>query len=128
VQPGPADWPAHEQEWAALWRTRTRDEWAELLGGTDACVQPVLDWAEARQHPHLRARGTHVELDGVAQPAPAPRFSRTAAAVQRRPPVPGEHTADLARELGLSDDDLQSLLDGGAAGHYVPHTPTEEST
>ena len=126
AQPGPADWEAHEQEWTALWRTRTRDEWAELLSSTDACVQPVLDWAEARDHPHLRARGTHVELDGIVQPAPAPRLSRTPGGVARRPPVPGEHTAELATELGLSDHDLQALLDDGHVAQFVP-TTSEES-
>jgi alpha-methylacyl-CoA racemase len=114
AQPAPSDWPEHEAEWAALWRTRSRDEWAALLSGTDACVQPVLDWAEAREHPHLRARGTHVEVDGIVQPAPAPRLSRTPGAIRRPPPVPGEHTVEVARELGLSEQDLQSLVHGGA--------------
>ena len=98
------------------------DEWADLLSPTDACVQPVLDWAEAREHPHLRARGTHVEVDGVVQPAPAPRLSRTPGAVRRPPPAPGEHTVEVARELGLSDADLQSLVSGGAVATH----PQEE--
>jgi alpha-methylacyl-CoA racemase len=65
---------------ADMFRARTRSEWCALLEGTDACVAPVLDWDEAPEHPHNRARGTFVSLDDVIQPAPAPRFSRTPAA------------------------------------------------
>ena len=109
-----SEWAADKKEWAAHWRTRTRDEWAELLGGTDACVQPVLDWAERERHPHLVARQTLVELDGITQAAPAPRLSRTPLSVQRRPPTPGEHTQEIARELGLADDAVAALLGSGA--------------
>jgi alpha-methylacyl-CoA racemase len=70
-------WPAFKQRLAALFRTRSRDEWSKTLEGTDACFAPVLDWAEAPHHPHNVARGTFVEIDGVMQPAAAPRFSRT---------------------------------------------------
>jgi alpha-methylacyl-CoA racemase len=72
------DWPQLKEKFAALFKSRTRDEWCALLEGTDACFAPVLDMAEAPAHPHNRARGTFVEVDGVTQPAPAPRFSRTA--------------------------------------------------
>lgn len=113
VQPPPAEWPAHKHEWAALWRTRTRDEWASLLGGTDACVQPVLDWQERARHPHLVARGTYVELDGIAQPAPAPRLSRTPLSVSGPPSYPGEHTREIAKELGLTDDQIDALVTAG---------------
>jgi alpha-methylacyl-CoA racemase len=98
-QDGPEDWAAAKQEWAALFVTRTRDEWAALLGESDACAQPVLDWVEAAGHPHLFARGTYVELDGVVQAAPAPRFSRTPGAVHGPPPAPGEHTAEVLDSL-----------------------------
>jgi alpha-methylacyl-CoA racemase len=107
-------WPVVKKEWAALWRTRTRDEWAELLGGTDACVQPVLDWQEREAHPHLAARHTYVEVDGVRQPAPAPRLSRTPLGIHRPAPLPGEHTRELVRELGRSEDALADLLAAGA--------------
>lgn len=70
-------WPILKLRLADIFRTRTRDEWCTLLEGTDACVAPVLDWDEAPLHPHNRARGTFVVVDGVLQPAPAPRFSRT---------------------------------------------------
>ena len=72
-----AQWPACKAEWAAHWKTRSRDEWAALLGDTDACVQPVLTWAERETHPHLAARQTLVEIEGRMQAAPAPRLSRT---------------------------------------------------
>jgi alpha-methylacyl-CoA racemase len=77
-------WPAHREAFAAVFKTRTRDEWAEHFAATDACVAPVLSLTEAPHHPHNVARGTFVELDGVVQPAAAPRFSRTPA----RPPSP----------------------------------------
>lgn len=110
-QPGQEDWPALKAEWAAHWRTRPRDEWAALLGGTDACAQPVLSWQEAREHPHLVARGTHIERDGIVQAAPAPRLSRTPLTVDSPPPVPGEHSRAVLGELGL---DVEALLASGA--------------
>jgi alpha-methylacyl-CoA racemase len=119
-QPSPHEWSESKAEWAALWRTRTRDEWADLLSSTDACVQPVLDWAEARSHPHLKWRNTFVERDGIGQPAPAPRLSRTPGTVSRLPPLPGEHTVELARELGWSDAEVQRLLELGAVAGRNP--------
>ena len=94
---------------------KTRDEWCALLEGTDACFAPVLALGEAPQHPHNVARGTFVELDGVVQPAPAPRFSRTRPRLPARPPAPGEHTREVLSEWGFSDDDeLSRLLSAGA--------------
>ena len=72
-----ARWPSLKLRMADLFRTRTRDEWCALLEGSDACFAPVLDWDEAPRHPHNVARGTFATVDGVVQPAPAPRFSRT---------------------------------------------------
>ena len=113
-QAGQDEWPAMKKEWAAHWLTRTRDEWAALLGGTDACVQPVLDWQERTQHPHLVARQTYAEYDGILQPAPAPRLSRTPLKVERPACYPGEHTREIAKELGVPDDRLEELLASGA--------------
>jgi alpha-methylacyl-CoA racemase len=110
----PAQWPAAREHWARLFRTRTRDEWSELLEHTDACVAPVLDWQEAPRHPHLAAREVFVEHAGVVQPAPAPRFSRTPGAIRRPPPQPGEHTDEVLRELGLDADGIRRLRDEGA--------------
>lgn len=88
-------WPADKAEWAALFRTRSRDEWAALLAESDACVQPVLDWTEARAHPHMASRRTFLDVAGVSQPAPAPRFSRTPGAIDGLPPYAGQHTDEV---------------------------------
>lgn len=79
AQMDPGRWPELRARLRELFLTRTRDQWCEILEGTDACVAPVVDWDEAPAHPHNRARGTFIEVDGVTQPAPAPRFSRTPA-------------------------------------------------
>jgi len=86
-----AQWPAMRAEFARIFRQKTRDEWTALLQGTDACFAPVLPLSEARQHPHNVARQAFVEVGGVSQPAPAPRFSRTPSAVQG--PAPAEAVA-----------------------------------
>ncbi len=112
----PAGWADGRAAWAALFATRTRDEWAALLAGTDACVAPVLDWAEAPEHPHMLARNTFVAPGGVVQPAPAPRFSATPGAIRRPPPRPGEHTAEILTELGLSPAEQEQLHADGAIG------------
>ncbi len=78
-------WPALKDKIAAVIKTKTRDEWDALMLGTDVCYAPVLSLGEAPQHPHNVARKTFVEVDGVTQPAPAPRFSRTAPEVQGPP-------------------------------------------
>ena len=108
-------WPARKEAMARLFRQRTRAEWCDLLERTDACVAPVLSFAEAPQHPHLAARGTLVEVDGIVQPAPAPRFSRTPGAIQRPPPHPGQHTAEVLEEwLGASAGEVEALRRSGA--------------
>jgi alpha-methylacyl-CoA racemase len=98
-QPGPGEWAERKPDFVALFKTKTRDEWAALLAESDSCAQPVLDWNEAARHPHLAARGTLVERDGVTQPAPAPRFNRTPAQIDAPPPAIGQHTDDVLREL-----------------------------
>jgi alpha-methylacyl-CoA racemase len=108
-----ANWPALKATFAAVFRTRSRDEWAAVFTGTDACVAPVLSLTEAPEHPHNRARGTFVTRDGIVQPAPAPRFSRTAAALSRIPPRPGEHTDELLAELGCSAGEVASWRAAG---------------
>lgn len=88
-----------------VFRTRTRDEWCALLEGTDVCFAPVLSMAEAPRHPHAVARGGFVDVGGVVQPAPAPRFSRSRPAVQGPPAAPGEHTREVLADWGLSAGD-----------------------
>ena len=94
-------------------RELTQAEWAEVFDGTDACVAPVVPLSEAPQHPHLAARGTFVERDGVTQPAPAPRFSRTGASLGAPPALPGEHTREALAAWGI--DDVDALVADGAA-------------
>jgi len=111
-----SSWPARKQEMQRLFAQRTRDEWQSLLEHTDACVAPVLSWAEAPAHPHNVARQTFADIDGVLQPAPAPRFSRTPAAVQAPACAPGEHTAEVLAELGADDEEQTRLRRIGALG------------
>jgi alpha-methylacyl-CoA racemase len=108
------EWPAMKERFAELFRTKTRDEWCALLEGSDACFAPVLSLSEAPVHPHNEARGTFVTRDGIVQPAPAPRFSRTTAEIQRPPPRPGEHTDATLTEWGLEADDIRKLREAGA--------------
>lgn len=103
AQDGPDTWVSAKQEWAALFATKTRDEWAGLLADSDACAQPVLNWTEAFEHPHLVARGTFQDIDGIVQASPAPRFSRTPGAIDGAPPDAGEHTAEIVAELDRLD-------------------------
>ncbi len=107
-------WPAMATTFAAVFKTRSRDEWADHFSSTDACVAPVLDMGEARAHPHNASRGTFIEVDGAPQPGPAPRFSETAAEVEAGPAVPGANTLQLLDELGFSADEIGKLRSSGA--------------
>ena len=107
-------WPETKARFAAIFLTRTRSEWEARFDGTDACVSPVLSPAEAAAHPHQRARGTFVEVAGVVQPAPAPRFSRTPGAVRRPPPAPGADTDEALSAWGIAPDRVAALRAAGA--------------
>ncbi|GLZ15790.1 CoA transferase [Actinomadura sp. NBRC 104425] len=96
-----AAWPALREQIAARFRTRTRDEWTAVFAGSDACVEPVLSLEEALEDEHLMARGTFVDLGGVRQPAPAPRFSRTPDSIASPPCVPGEHAHEVLADWGV---------------------------
>jgi len=109
-------WPAVRERFAAAFRTRTRDEWAALARDAQACITPVLSMAEAPSNEHLQARGTFVEVQGVVQPAPAPRFSRTPAGIQGPPARPGQHTREALRDWGLAEAEIQALQDARAIG------------
>jgi alpha-methylacyl-CoA racemase len=102
-------WPQLKAKFGALFATRTRDAWCALLEGTDVCFAPVLDMAEAPAHPHNRARGTFMELDGVPQPAPAPRFSRTAPEVASAPATPGQDNEQVLADWGWSLQAIETL-------------------
>jgi alpha-methylacyl-CoA racemase len=95
------NWPALKEKMAALFRTRTRDEWCALLEGTDACFAPVLDLHEAPGHAQNLSRDNFIDVDGVLQPAPGPRFSRTAASVCSGPATPGQHTEEILEAWGV---------------------------
>ncbi|MGW0287563.1 CaiB/BaiF CoA transferase family protein [Streptomyces sp. NPDC003236] len=102
-------WPELRERFASAFRTRTRDEWCAAAEGQETCMAPVLSLAEAPNHLHLRARATFVEAEGVVQPAPAPRFSRTPGAIQRPPAEPGQHTEEVLADWGFTDEDLAAL-------------------
>ncbi|AGW93892.1 MULTISPECIES: CaiB/BaiF CoA transferase family protein [Cupriavidus] len=108
-----ADWPTARRVFAAQFMTRTRAQWTELLEGSDVCFAPVLDQEEAFAHPHLKARGTFVEVDGVMQPRPAPRFSRTSPADPVPPAAATPENAAQALAEWLSKEELDHLAAAG---------------
>jgi alpha-methylacyl-CoA racemase len=107
-------WPALRERLASIFRSRTRDAWCALLEGSDACFAPVLTMAESRDHAHNRARGLFVEVDGVAQPRPAPRFSRTDSGIQRPPARGAAHTDEVLAEWGFVESEIARLRDAKA--------------
>jgi len=110
-----ASWPALKARLKQVFLTRTRDEWCELMEGTDVCFAPVLTMSEAAEHPHNVERQTFVEVAGVAQPAPAPRFSRTVPEIGSPPAHPGQHTREVLLDWGLEEARVDHLLESGAA-------------
>jgi alpha-methylacyl-CoA racemase len=109
-----SQWPELKKRIAAVFATKTQAEWCALMEGTDVCFAPILDWGEAPQHPHNKARDTFIEVDGVVQPAPAPRMSKTPPSVQRPPARPGEHTEAILAEWGVSASEIATLKDAEA--------------
>jgi alpha-methylacyl-CoA racemase len=109
----PTAWAGHRAALAARFAEKSRAEWERLLDTPGCCATPVLSLIEAPRHPHNVARRTFVELDGLTQPAPAPRFSRTRPATPASPSLPGDHTRAVLRELGLAADDITALEDAG---------------
>lgn len=104
-------WPILKYRLADVFKTKTRAEWCALMEGTDVCFAPVLDWDEAPQHPHNRARETFIEVAGVTQPAPAPRFSHSKPAVPTPPARPGEHSTAILADWGIPADDIAGLVE-----------------
>lgn len=109
-----ANWPELRRRFEAVFRTRSRDEWAALFEGSDACFSPVLTLDEAAAHPHNKARSLLVEVDGVEQPQPTPRFSRTQGQIARPAPRRGQHTASALHDWGLSATSLDRARTAGA--------------
>ena len=110
-----AEWPALTDKLAAVIAGRTRDDWCAIMEGTDICFAPVLDFDEAPKHPHNVARETFVEIEGVTQPAPAPRFSATPGKVQGGPPAIGGDTEAALADWGFSANEIEALKTAGAA-------------
>lgn len=119
----PPKWPELKERVAAVVRTRTRDEWCALLEGTDACFAPVLSLAEAPAHPHNVARGSFVDVGGVVQPAPAPRYGSHKLAPPRVPSAAGADTASVLAELGCDADRIAALRRSGVVGQPDPSSP-----
>jgi len=109
----PDSWEALHERFSAIFATRTRTQWCELLEGTDACFAPVLDLQESAAHPHMAARGTFVDVDGVRQAAPAPRFSRTPSSLRRPPPDPGVAPDAALADWGIDAQQLAAWRAGG---------------
>lgn len=107
-------WPALKAKIAAVLKTKTRAEWDALMEGTDVCYAPVLSLSEAPGHPHNKARQTFLEIDGVVQPAPAPRFSRTVPKVQGPVPEAGQHNEQVLADWGFASADIAALKSSGA--------------
>lgn len=107
-------WPQLKEKLALVIKTKTRDEWSELMEGSDVCFAPVLDMDEAPHHAHNRERGTLIEVAGVTQPAPAPRFSRTSPETPTAPDTVGQHTQDVLSEWGLGASEIAELKSKGA--------------
>jgi alpha-methylacyl-CoA racemase len=107
-------WPALKERLAAIFKTKTRDEWSELMEGTDVCFAPVLSIPEAVEHPHNVDRHTFVEVAGIRQPGPAPRFSRTKPEISSPPPHAGQHTDKILAAFGFDADRVAKLRGAGA--------------
>ena len=119
-----ARWPEMKQRFAEVIRTRTRDEWVAAASGYDACVAAVLGVDELEQDAHLAARESFVRRDGLLQPAPTPRFSRTPARLGHQPPLPGEHTREALTDWGLPAARVEELLRSGAIGRAAMEPAT----
>lgn len=109
-------WPALRMRFAAVFATRTRDEWVAAMAGRDACFAPVLDIDEAREHPQMRSRGVFTGFDDVVHPAPAPRFSATPGSLRRPAPMPGQHGAEVLEAWGVNPGPIDGLTAAGAPG------------
>lgn len=107
-------WPALKEKLTAVFLTRTQAQWCDLMEGTDVCFAPVLNFMEAPSHPANVARNSYIELDGMTQPAPAPRFSRTPSQVQHGGHDVGQDTADVLAAMGFSEQELSELQTSGA--------------
>jgi alpha-methylacyl-CoA racemase len=109
-----ANWPELKKRLAAVFKRKTRAEWCRIMEGSDVCFAPVLAMSEAPSHPHNVARKTFIEVAGVTQPAPAPRFSRTAPEVSRPPARSGEHGEEVLASFGFRPEEIRRLRESKA--------------
>ena len=109
-----ASWPIKREKMEAIFKTKTREEWCKIMEGSDVCFAPVLDLSEAPDHPHNKARKTYLDFQGVTQPAPAPRFSRTQGTIQSPAALVGEHTDEVLEAWGFSEGKIAELRTNGA--------------
>lgn len=107
-------WPALKRKMAAIFKQKTRDQWCQIMEGSDVCFAPVLSMSECQEHPHIRARGTFVEVAGAPQPAPAPRFSRSKTQISRPPPHAGQHTEEALADWGFGAVEIAKLRESKA--------------
>ena len=108
------NWPQMKAKMTEIIKCKTRDDWDVIFAGSDVCYAPVLSMSEVRHHPHHQARGTFVDDGDVWQPAPAPRFSRTKGELRCAAATIGEHTKEVLREFGFSDEEIKKRLENGA--------------
>ena len=108
-----ANWPALKADLAEVFKGKTQAQWCEIMEGTDVCFAPVLSIFEASDHPHNKARNSFLEIDGVMQQAPAPRFSRTQPGISHGARVPGEDTISVLQDCGFSTDEIKALGEQG---------------
>ncbi|MBW2667400.1 MAG: CoA transferase [Deltaproteobacteria bacterium] len=109
-----AGWGPTKERLCEIFKSKTRDEWCEIMEGSDVCFAPVLSMTEAQEHPHMKARNTFVEVAGSPQPGPTPRFSRSAAEISGPPPHAGQHTDEALADWGFGGDELAKLHEAGA--------------
>lgn len=109
-----SQWAANKERFAEVFKTKTRDEWCELMEHTDVCFAPVLSMDEAPEHPHIAERETFTTVAGLVQPAPVPRFSRTPGSIERPPPHAGQHTDEALEAWGVSPERIAQLKESGA--------------
>ena len=107
-------WPEYKDKMTRVFKSKTRDEWCEIMEGSDVCFAPVLSLEEVADHPHNQARNAFIELDNVLQPAPAPRFSRTEVGLSHGPRIAGEDTAAVLADAGYDESEIESLVASGA--------------
>ena len=115
-QMDPSQWPALKAELVEVFKSKTQAEWCEIMEGSDVCFAPVLSIFEAPEHPHNKARNSFLEMDGIMQPAPSPRFSRTVPEVSHMAGAPGSDTDAVLADCGFSAAEVAALKEAGAIG------------